>query len=61
MKSKSLAGDVRANFLKFFKELPPGYRVLWKWELDGEIPGQSENILAQKWFPQDSVLGNILR
>nr|XP_018903292.1 PREDICTED: UDP-glucuronosyltransferase 2B18-like [Bemisia tabaci] len=58
MKSKSLAGDVRANFLKFFKELPPGYRVLWKWELDGEIPGQSENILAQKWFPQDSVLAH---
>nr|XP_018903294.1 PREDICTED: UDP-glucuronosyltransferase 1-9-like [Bemisia tabaci] len=58
MKSKSLPVEVRANFLKFFKQLPSGYRVLWKWELDGAIPGQSDNILAQKWLPQDSVLAH---
>nr|QPA18379.1 UDP-gluconosyltransferase [Trialeurodes vaporariorum] len=58
MKSKSLPEDVRSNFLRFFKELPAGYRVLWKWELDGEIPGQSDNILAQKWLPQQGVLAH---
>ncbi|CAH0389711.1 unnamed protein product [Bemisia tabaci] len=58
MKSKSLPEDVRANFLKFFKQLPPGYRVLWKWELDTKIPGQPENVLTQKWMPQDSVLNH---
>nr|QPA18388.1 UDP-gluconosyltransferase [Trialeurodes vaporariorum] len=58
MKSKSLPVAVRENFLKFFRELPAGYRVLWKWELDGTIPGQSDNILAQKWTPQQSVLAH---
>lgn len=57
MKSKSLPLDVRSNLLRVFKDLPSGYRVLWKWELDGKIPGQSDNILAQKWLPQQSVLG----
>nr|XP_018907463.1 PREDICTED: UDP-glucuronosyltransferase 2B18-like [Bemisia tabaci] len=58
MKSKSLPIDVRQNFLKFFKQLPPGYRVLWKWELDTKIPGQPENVHSQKWMPQDSVLNH---
>nr|XP_018895878.1 PREDICTED: UDP-glucuronosyltransferase 2B18-like [Bemisia tabaci]XP_018895879.1 PREDICTED: UDP-glucuronosyltransferase 2B18-like [Bemisia tabaci] len=58
MKSKSLPLDVRSNLLRVFKDLPSGYRVLWKWELDGKIPGQSDNILAQKWLPQQSVLAH---
>nr|QPA18376.1 UDP-gluconosyltransferase [Trialeurodes vaporariorum] len=58
MKSKSLPPNVRSNFLRYFKELPTGYRVLWKWELDGRIPGQSDNILAQKWMPQESILAH---
>ncbi|CAH0393636.1 unnamed protein product [Bemisia tabaci] len=58
MKSKSLPLEVRAKFLKFFKDLPSGFRVIWKWELDGTIPGQSDNILAQKWLPQESVLAH---
>nr|XP_018896847.1 PREDICTED: UDP-glucuronosyltransferase 2B18-like [Bemisia tabaci] len=58
MKSSALPPDVLQNFLKFFLELPPGYRVLWKWELDGKIPGQSDNILSQKWMPQHSVLAH---
>nr|QPA18373.1 UDP-gluconosyltransferase [Trialeurodes vaporariorum] len=58
MKSKHLLVPVRENFLKFFEELPAGYRVLWKWELDGKIPGQSDNVLAQKWMPQQSILAH---
>nr|XP_018901369.1 PREDICTED: UDP-glucuronosyltransferase 2B9-like [Bemisia tabaci]XP_018901370.1 PREDICTED: UDP-glucuronosyltransferase 2B9-like [Bemisia tabaci] len=59
VRSKSLPENVLANFLRCFRELQPqGYRVLWKWELDGEIPGQSSNILAQKWIPQESVLAH---
>nr|XP_018911798.1 PREDICTED: UDP-glucuronosyltransferase 2B2-like [Bemisia tabaci] len=57
VKSKSLPAEVRSNFLRFFREHPE-YRVVWKWELDGEIPGQSDNILTQKWLPQDSVLAH---
>nr|QPA18391.1 UDP-gluconosyltransferase [Trialeurodes vaporariorum] len=58
MLSKNLPADALSNFLKVFKELPIGYRVLWKWEKDGEIPGQSENILVEKWLPQQSVLAH---
>nr|XP_018909896.1 PREDICTED: UDP-glucuronosyltransferase 2A1-like isoform X2 [Bemisia tabaci] len=59
LRGKSLNEDVRANFLKVFAQLQPlGYRVLWKWELDEKIPGQSSNILAQKWIPQQSVLAH---
>ncbi|CAH0389903.1 unnamed protein product [Bemisia tabaci] len=58
MKSKSLPAVVLDNFLRFFKQLPSGYRVLWKWEKDGNIPGQSDNILSQKWLPQHSVLAH---
>ncbi|CAH0395982.1 unnamed protein product [Bemisia tabaci] len=58
MKSKALPENVRGNLLRFFRELPPGYRVLWKWELDGKIPGQSDNILPQQWLPQDSILAH---
>nr|XP_018901673.1 PREDICTED: UDP-glucuronosyltransferase 2B18-like [Bemisia tabaci] len=57
-KTTYLSDDARNNFLRFFKELPSGYRVLWKWEEDGQIPGQSDNILTQKWMPQDSVLAH---
>ncbi|CAH0395980.1 unnamed protein product [Bemisia tabaci] len=58
MKSKSLPEEVIGNLLLFFKELPVGYRVLWKWELDEKIPGQPENILTQTWMPQESILAH---
>ncbi|CAH0391320.1 unnamed protein product [Bemisia tabaci] len=58
MKSKSLAPDALENFLEFFRGLPAGYRVLWKWESDQKIPGQSDNIFTQKWMPQSSVLAH---
>nr|XP_018914531.1 PREDICTED: UDP-glucuronosyltransferase 2B7-like isoform X2 [Bemisia tabaci] len=57
IKSKSLPPEVRSNFINFFAE-HPDYRVLWKWELDGKIPSQSNNILAQKWMPQTSILAH---
>nr|XP_018896851.1 PREDICTED: UDP-glucuronosyltransferase 2A3-like [Bemisia tabaci] len=58
MQSRSLPREVVDNFSEFFRSLPPGYRVLWKWESDEKIPGQSDNILAQKWMPQHSVLAH---
>lgn len=61
MRSKSLPLDIRENLLRVFSDLPRGYRVLWKWEIPGKIPGQSDNILAQTWIPQQSVLGKTLR
>lgn len=58
MQSSNLPETVRLNFLKYFSELPVGYRVLWKWEAGGKIPGQSDNILTIKWSPQQSILAH---
>nr|XP_018912232.1 PREDICTED: UDP-glucuronosyltransferase 1-1-like isoform X1 [Bemisia tabaci] len=58
MKSEFLPPKVLSNFLRVFRELPTGYRVLWKCEGNAKIPGQSENILTQKWMPQQSVLAH---
>lgn len=32
-------------------------RVLWKWEVD-ELPGKPDNVMTQKWLPQDDVLAH---
>nr|QPA18381.1 UDP-gluconosyltransferase [Trialeurodes vaporariorum] len=58
MQSASLPESVRSNFLKYFAQLPAGYRVVWKWEAGGKVPGQSDNILAIKWSPQQSILAH---
>lgn len=65
MRSANLPRDALSNFLRVFRELPEGYRVLWKWEDDAEISKNEEgvgkskvtNILTQKWIPQQEVLG----
>nr|XP_018896827.1 PREDICTED: UDP-glucuronosyltransferase 2B7-like [Bemisia tabaci]XP_018896828.1 PREDICTED: UDP-glucuronosyltransferase 2B7-like [Bemisia tabaci] len=57
IKSKSLPEIARANLLRFFKELPSGYRVLWKDEPEG-TPNLANNILTRKWLPQESVLAH---
>nr|XP_018896115.1 PREDICTED: UDP-glucuronosyltransferase 2B18-like isoform X1 [Bemisia tabaci] len=65
MKSAHLPRDAVSNFLRIFNDLPEGYRVLWKWEADGELlhdnsmNGQPKNnILTQKWIPQQGVLAH---
>nr|QPA18378.1 UDP-gluconosyltransferase [Trialeurodes vaporariorum] len=58
MRSKNLEPVIQSNFVRVFKELPAGYRVLWKWELEGKVPGQSDNVLTQQWVPQQSLLAH---
>ncbi|XP_072161994.1 UDP-glycosyltransferase UGT5 [Bemisia tabaci] len=66
MRSANLPRDALSNFLRVFRELPEGYRVLWKWEDDAEISKNEEgvgkskvtNILTQKWIPQQEVLAH---
>nr|XP_018896852.1 PREDICTED: UDP-glucuronosyltransferase 2B7-like [Bemisia tabaci]XP_018896854.1 PREDICTED: UDP-glucuronosyltransferase 2B7-like [Bemisia tabaci] len=57
-RSASLPKDVINNLLKVFEALPNGYRVLWKFEVDSEDLGQHDNVLIQKWMPQQSVLAH---
>ncbi|GAB1865472.1 UDP-glucuronosyltransferase 2B2-like [Camponotus japonicus] len=42
-------------FLEVFSALP--YKVVWKYDPD-LLPGKFENILASKWFPQQSILAH---
>ena len=32
-------------------------RVIWKWESD-DLPGKPENVLIEKWLPQDDILAH---
>ncbi|XP_072161992.1 UDP-glucosyltransferase 2 isoform X2 [Bemisia tabaci] len=65
MRSEKLPREALANILRVFGELPDGYRVLWKWESDSEVPSDrvtglsnKRNILTQRWIPQQSVLAH---
>ncbi|XP_049857716.1 UDP-glycosyltransferase UGT5-like isoform X3 [Schistocerca gregaria] len=60
----SLGSNVRGNtipeekrlaFLEAFAQLPQ--RVLWKWEA-GSMPGQPDNVMTAKWWPQQDVLAH---
>ncbi|KAI5707218.1 hypothetical protein M8J75_015765 [Diaphorina citri] len=57
MKGSSMGDFRRKAFLKAFARLPQ-YRVLWKWETDDVMEGQSENVRLQKWMPQQDVLAH---
>lgn len=37
-----------------FRKLPE--KILWKYE-ENHLPNKSDNILIQKWFPQNDLLG----
>lgn len=42
---------------RVFSKLP--YNVLWKWDKD-ELPGKSDNIKIAKWFPQPTILSELI-
>ncbi|XP_063233579.1 UDP-glycosyltransferase UGT5-like [Bacillus rossius redtenbacheri] len=54
VRSDKLDASKRQMFLDAFRQLD-GYRVLWKWESD-HLPGQPDNVMIQKWMPQQDVL-----
>lgn len=56
MQGTSLPEEVRNNFLNVFKQFPH-YHVIWKWESDAYFPGKADNVLFQKWIPQQDLLG----
>ncbi|XP_055921454.1 UDP-glucosyltransferase 2-like [Eupeodes corollae] len=61
----SLGSNVREHHLgpnsttiiyKVLSSLP--YNVIWKFDSDKELPGNSTNILVSKWLPQDDILAH---
>lgn len=56
MQGTALTKETQNSFLSVFKQFP-NYRVVWKWESDTQFPGQADNILFQKWIPQQDFLG----
>lgn len=52
--------EIREAFLNAFSRLKT-YRVVWKWESDQYLPGQSDNVRFMKWIPQQDLLANVLQ
>lgn len=53
IKGDSFPVEIREAFQRAFSRLPQ--RVLWKWENE-TMPGQTPNIMTQKWMPQFDIL-----
>ena len=56
MRSSEMPAKTLEVFLKVFKSLNK-YKFLWKWEIDS-IPDIPENVMLQKWIPQNDVLSH---
>ncbi|KAM0724858.1 UDP-glycosyltransferase UGT5 [Formica fusca] len=50
-----LPNNTFKSFIEVFSAL--SYKVVWKYDPD-LLPGKFENILASKWFPQQSILAH---
>mgnify|MGYP000173909069 CR=1 FL=1 len=55
-RSTTIPPEHKKTILETFSKLP--YKVLWKYEDDslGKLP---DNILIDKWMPQQDILGEI--
>ncbi|KAK3860902.1 hypothetical protein Pcinc_033082 [Petrolisthes cinctipes] len=53
-KGSSMPTEYRDAFIEAFRRLP--HRVIWKYE--GELKGVSDNVLIQKWLPQQDILAH---
>lgn len=41
-----------------FRQLPQ--RILWKWEVDEEMPDLPSNVKLARWLPQQDILGMLM-
>ncbi|XP_042861922.1 UDP-glucosyltransferase 2-like [Penaeus japonicus] len=57
VRENSMPVVYRDMFVEAFKRLKQ--RVVWKFE--GEVEGISDNVLIQKWLPQQDILGNVTK
>lgn len=55
LKSSHLPAEKLNAILRVFSRIRQ--RVLWKWE-DDELPGKPDNVMTQKWMPQNDVLAH---
>ncbi|XP_050524533.1 UDP-glycosyltransferase UGT5-like isoform X2 [Daktulosphaira vitifoliae] len=58
LKGASLPADQAQAFLGAFNRLPPGYKVLWKWEDDPPFGFRQDIIKFVSWTPQFDVLNH---
>lgn len=54
-KSSDLSPETVKLFFNILSKLPQ--KILWKWD-DEKTPGKSDNILFDKWLPQNDVLAH---
>ncbi|XP_071455782.1 uncharacterized protein [Hetaerina americana] len=56
LRSSRLPKETRDQLIDAFSRVKQ--RVLWKWEGENPIPGQSINVRLEKWVPQQDVLAH---
>ncbi|XP_071454147.1 UDP-glycosyltransferase UGT5-like [Hetaerina americana] len=56
LKSSGFPKETRDELITAFSKIKQ--RVLWKWEGDSPIPGQSKNVRLEKWLPQQDLLAH---
>ncbi|KAG8228501.1 UDP-glycosyltransferase [Ladona fulva] len=56
LKSSNFPVEVRDAFIGAFSQLKQ--TVLWKWEGESPLPGQTKNIRLEKWLPQQDVFAH---
>ncbi|XP_046402604.1 uncharacterized protein LOC124168427 [Ischnura elegans] len=56
LRSSNFSKETTAELIAAFSSLKQ--TVLWKWEGDGPLPGQPENLKVEKWLPQQDVLAH---
>uniref|UniRef100_T1GWU5 UDP-glucuronosyltransferase n=1 Tax=Megaselia scalaris TaxID=36166 RepID=T1GWU5_MEGSC len=55
-KSSDLSPETVKLFFNVLSKLPQ--KILWKWDDVENVPGKSDNILFDKWVPQNDVLAH---
>lgn len=55
-KTSDLSPETVKLFFNILSKLPQ--KILWKWDDDERTPGKSDNILFDKWLPQNDVLAH---
>ncbi|KAG8228496.1 UDP-glycosyltransferase [Ladona fulva] len=56
LRSANFPLETRNAFIAAFSELKQ--RVLWKWEGENPLPGQTNNVRLEKWLPQQDLLAH---
>ncbi|KAG8238389.1 UDP-glycosyltransferase [Ladona fulva] len=56
--SHNISKEKLQYIMEALSSLGPNIRILWKYESSTTLEGLPKNVLVQKWFPQQDILGH---